>query len=149
MIDRVMQIKLAITDEQIQSCYPVMQALRPHLQETEFVSRVRSQAQNGYILARIETVETHQVVAVAGFRIIENLASGRFLYVDDLVVIPEQRSNGYGAKLLSWLKIYAARENCTQIHLDSSFQRLAAHRFYERENVLKSGFHFFGDITPP
>jgi len=53
VIDKVMQIELAITDEQIQLCYPVIQALRPHLQETEFVSRVRAQAQNGYALVRV------------------------------------------------------------------------------------------------
>lgn len=142
-----MQIEQAVTDAQIQSCYPVMQTLRPHIQETDFVSRVRAQMRTGYILAYVGVSQT--VVAVAGFRILDNLAWGRFLYVDDLVTAPKQRSNQYGAKLLLWLKTYAAQENCTQIHLDSGFQRLAAHRFYERESMVKSGFHFFGDITSP
>jgi hypothetical protein len=70
-----MQIELAITDEQIRACYPVTQALRAHIQETEFVSRVRAQEKNGYLLAY---VEIDQIVAVAGFRIMENLAWGRF-----------------------------------------------------------------------
>ncbi|WP_363928505.1 hypothetical protein [Thiobacillus sp. 0-1251] len=41
--------------------------------------------------------ETDGVVAVAGFRVGDNFAWGRFLYVDDLVTHPAHRSKGYGA----------------------------------------------------
>lgn len=59
------------------------------------------------------------MVAVAGFRVGENLAWGSFLYVDDLVTHSGHRSKGYGAKLLSWLKEQAAILSCEQIHLVS------------------------------
>ena len=63
-----------------------------------------------------------QTVAVAGFRVGENLAWGRFLYVDDLVTLSAHRSKGYGSKLLTWLKAFAVREGCMQLHLDSGIQ---------------------------
>lgn len=141
-----MNIFLATTNTAITACYPVMCELRPHIAEAEFLPRIRSQERSGYRLACI--AEPIGVVAVAGFRIGENLAWGRFLYVDDLVTLPAYRSKGYGSKLLSWLRDYAAQEGCGQMHLDSGIQRKAAHRFYEREGMTMASFHFFEKITP-
>ena len=141
-----MTIHLATTDTEIAACYRVMRELRPHIVEDQFLLRVRSQEGAGYRLAYIQ--ETIGVVAVAGFRIGENLAWGRFLYVDDLVTLPGKRSRGYGAKLLSWLKEKAAKEGCEQLHLDSGAQRKEAHRFYEREGMSMAGFHFVEKIAP-
>ena len=76
-------IHLADTDAQIDGCYAVMQQLRPHINGEDFLSRIRLQQASGYRLAY--TAHQDKVVAVAGFRIGENLACGRFLYIDDLV----------------------------------------------------------------
>jgi GNAT superfamily N-acetyltransferase len=135
-----MNIHLATTDESIAACYPMMRELRPHIALDEFVARVRSQEISGYQLAALDDGEG--VVAVAGFRTGENLAWGRHLYVDDLVTLDKQRCRGYGARLLSWLREFAAAEGCRQLHLDSGIQRQDAHRFYEREDMSKTGYHF-------
>ncbi|MDP2197414.1 MAG: hypothetical protein Q8K01_02410, partial [Sulfurimicrobium sp.] len=76
-----MHIRIATTNVEIADCFPVMKELRPHIVENQFLSRIRSQESAGYRLAYIQ--EANGVVAVAGFRIGENLAWGRFLYVDD------------------------------------------------------------------
>lgn len=141
-----MNIHIATTDTEIIACYPVMRELRPHIAEEQFLSRVRRQERVGYRLAYIQ--ELTGVVAVAGFRVGENLALGRFLYVDDLVTLPGHRSKGYGAKLLSWLKEKAAMEGCEQMHLDSGIQRTEAHRFYEREGMIMASLHFVAKIAP-
>lgn len=135
-----MDIEIVSTDEAIAACYPVMRELRPHVGEQELLSRVRAQQAVGYRLACLRTEGAP--VAVAGFRIGENLAWGRHLYVDDLVTLPDRRSMGYGSALLKWLRTHAVEHGCAQLHLDSGLQREAAHRFYEREGVVKSGFHF-------
>lgn len=142
-----MQIRIAHTDAAIAACYPVMQQLRPHIVEDEFVVRVRRQGRAGYRLAFISAPDG-QVTAVAGFRIGENLAWGRFLYVDDLVTRATHRSNGYGAQLLQWLKDYGAHEGCQQLHLDTRLQRKEAHRFYERAGMTASSLHFAEDLDP-
>ncbi|HEX9812493.1 MAG TPA: GNAT family N-acetyltransferase [Burkholderiales bacterium] len=135
-----MSIRVATTEAEIAACYPVMRELRPHIAEEQFLSRIRSQESAGYRLAYVQ--EPNGVVAVAGFRVGENLAWGRFLYVDDLVTLPAHRSKGYGAKLLSWLKEEAVKEGCEQMHLDSGIQRKEAHRFYEREGMTMASLHF-------
>jgi len=139
-----MNIALAETEQAIAACFPVMLELRAHLVQETFVERIQQQQSQGYQLAYVEVGA--QPVAVAGFRISNNLAWGKFLYVDDLITLEEQRSHGYGAALLSWLGEYAVQEGCDQLHLDSGMQRKAAHRFYEREQVTATGFHFARNI---
>lgn len=135
-----MNIQVAITDAEIAACYPVMRELRPQLEEAEFLARVRSLENKGYQLAYVQN--TDSVVAVTGFWIRENLAWGRFMYVDDFVTLAAHRSKGIGTRLLTWLREYAINEGCRQLHLDSGTQRKDAHRFYEREGVTVFGYHF-------
>lgn len=135
-----MEPRFALTDAEIAACYPVMAELRPYVQREDFVRRIRSQQAGGYELAYLEDGGTP--VAVAGFRMGENLAWGRFLYVDDLVTAATHRSRGYGATLLRWLHDLARARGCQQLHLDSGVQRKDAHRFYQREGMTLSSYHF-------
>ena len=132
--------RVAVSDSDVQACYPVMRQLRPHLREESFLERVRSLQTRGYRLAYVSAGDSP--VAVAGFRIGECLAWGRFLYVDDLVTAPSVRSKGYGSCLLRWLREVAESEGCEEMHLDSGVQRADAHRFYEREGMQVSSYHF-------
>jgi GNAT superfamily N-acetyltransferase len=134
------RIILAKEDDEIQSCYPVMAELRPHVGPYEFLLRVKRQAETAdYKLACLMDAE---VKAVAGFRISECLAWGRFLYVDDLIAKSGERSRGYGGALFDWLVEYARTENCDQFHLDSGVQRFAAHRFYLNKRMMIDCHHF-------
>ena len=134
------RVTLAVEDDEIRSCYPVMAELRPHVRPEEFVSRVRRQMETArYGLAYLTDGE---VKAVAGFRISECLAWGKFLYVDDLVSKGGERSKGYGGELFDWLVEYARGEGCDQFHLDSGVQRFAAHRFYLNKRMAIECHHF-------
>jgi GNAT superfamily N-acetyltransferase len=139
-----MNIQIAKTDTEVAACYPVMKELRPHLAEEAFLSRVRKLEKTGYRLAFVQQPEG--IVAVAGFWLRENLAWGRFMYVDDLVTLSSHRSQGIGSRMLAWLREYAIREGCRQLHLDSGTQRKDAHRFYEREGMTLFGYHFAEDV---
>jgi hypothetical protein len=61
----------------------------------------RRQRPNGYRL--IAEFSGGVPVATAGFRIVENLAMGRHLYVDDLITHRGSRGRGHGCRLISWL----------------------------------------------
>ena len=135
-----MTIRLAETDDEIRACFPVMSQLRPHLSAEEFVPRIRRQQASGYRLAFLDA--DGKVAAVAGFRILENLAWGRFLYVDDLVTDGESRSRGHGERLFAWLVAEARRNGCSELHLDSGVQRFGAHRFYLRHGMDITSHHF-------
>jgi GNAT superfamily N-acetyltransferase len=137
----VVRIELAESDQDILACFPVMRELRVHLRDPAvFLERVRQQQRAGYRLAAVR--DGGEPVAVAGFRLSDNLAWGPHLYVDDLVALPQARSRGYGAALLTWLGEFGRSQGATQLHLDSGTQRADAHRFYEREGFHVSSLHF-------
>jgi len=137
-----MEIRIARSDTEIAACYPVMKELRPDIEAETIVARVRALEAYGYQLACLMAKGRPVAVAVAGFRLGESLAWGRYLYVDDLVTASDQRSRGFGSALLSWLFEEASRQGCAQIHLDSGIQRKDAHRFYVREGMQLASYHF-------
>lgn len=133
-------IFIAQTTEDISRCHAVMHQLRPHLSEKDFIEQVLRQQQEGFQLAALEVAS--EVKAVTGYRIQEMTAHGRFLYVDDLVTDENERSHGYGEQLFQWLVQQAKQEGCTQIQLDSGTFRHGAHRFYFRQGMHISSYHF-------
>ena len=133
-------LKHATTDADIARCYPVMAELRTHLQEGEFVGRIRHQQSQGYRLAYLE--DGGDIVAAAGYRISTNLFMGKNLYVDDLVTGERARSRGHGQAMIAALRDIAREHGCAYLHLDSGTQRQQAHKFYFREGLTVSSFHF-------
>lgn len=134
------RIRVAETDEEIAGCFRVMAELRPHVGEGEFVGRVQRQRSAGYELVFLE--DGGEVRAVAGFRISECLATGRQLYVDDLVTKGGARSRGYGRGLFDWLVARAREGGCAELHLDSAVHRFGAHRFYLLKRMDIVAHHF-------
>lgn len=140
-------IALAETDAVIARCFPVMAQLRPHLAAADFVARVRRQQAQGFLLAFL-TDDTGEIRAVAGYRYLHKLSSGSTLYVDDLVSDEASRSRGHGRQLLAWLADQARAHGCDLLDLDSGVQRRDAHRFYFRERLTISAYHFALPLNP-
>jgi GNAT superfamily N-acetyltransferase len=134
------RIKVAESDREILDCYPVMAELREHLKREEFVATVKRLSEiAGYKLAYLVDGE---IKAVAGFRISEWLAAGKYLEIDDLVATGSERSKGYGGELFDWLVEYAKRNNCDQVRLLSRVTRLDAHRFYLKKQMKLEAYYF-------
>jgi len=137
----LVRVRLAETTLEYERCFPVILQLRPHLDLSAFLEQVHRQAQEeNYRLAYVE--HSGAVRAVAGFRLVHMLSRGRHLYVDDLVTESGERSKGYGALLFDWLVKYAKEQNCERLNLDSGVQRYAAHRFYFRQGMYITAYHF-------
>ena len=134
------EIRPVATPESIRDCYPVMAQLRPHLTEDAFVAQVLRQIseQPFHLVALYDP----DVLAVAGYRLGENLADGRYLYVDDLVTDEASRSRNYGGQLFDWIVAEARRRGCVHLSLDSGVQRFAAHRFYLTKRMEIRSHHF-------
>jgi GNAT superfamily N-acetyltransferase len=82
------------------------------------------------------------VRGVAVFRINENTFEGLHLYVDDLVTDERQRSQGVGGALMEHMQKLARAAGCEAYTLDSGTQRHQAHKFYFREGMVVTSFHF-------
>ena len=86
--------------------------------------------------------EGDAVRGVAVYRIVENTFEGLHLYVDDLVTDERQRSKGVGRALMEHLQKLARAAGCEAYTLDSGTQRQQAHKFYFREGMVVTSFHF-------
>ncbi len=129
------------TDEEILAARRVMRQLRPQIPEDAYLATVRRMmATDGYLQAAVFEGDT--AVAVAGYRFMEMLFSGRSLYVDDLNTDETRRSRGHGRMLMDWLKREAKERGCDQLQLDSGVQREQTHRFYFREGLTINCYHF-------
>lgn len=129
-----------VSEADVISTFPVMSQLRTHLKENEYLETVERMRRSGYRLAAV--VDGGHVRCVAGFRIVEFLAHGKFLYVDDLVTAEDARSEGHGERMLDRLTGIAREEECRSLQLDSGVQRHEAHRFYFRKGMNISSYHF-------
>jgi GNAT superfamily N-acetyltransferase len=136
-------MQFAQTDAEILACHPALRELRPHLTSEEaFLAQVRrQQVENGYRLGYV-TAPDGTVPACAGFRVGEFLAWGRIVYIDDLVTREAARKHGYAAQLMDAIVALARAEGCAAVHLDSGYQRNAAHRFYLKYGFELSSHHF-------
>ena len=134
-------VKKITTMEELELVYPVMSELRANLSLDSFITQFGRQQEQGYQIVAL--INFGDVMSLAGFRVCENFAMGKFLYIDDLVTAARFRSQGCGQFLLSWLKQFAINEGCGQLHLDSHVTRHGAHRFYLQQRLDISAYHFY------
>lgn len=140
-----MQIKIAESESEALLCFPIMKVLRPHLTEASFLNNFRTQTSQNYKIA-MALDESRSVVALAGFRICNFMAWGKVLYLDDLITDPAKLKAGHASALLEWLEEEGKRNNCDELHLDSGYQRLDAHRLYLNKKWNMSSHHFSKEL---
>jgi len=134
-------MRYADGEETVAACFPLMRQLRPHLASAaELVERWRRQSADGYRILAVWTAD--RPAALAGFRLQENLLSGRHLFVDDLVTSDGERRAGHGARLLAHLAGEGRASGCTKLALGAAIGNTLGHRFYYRNGLLATGFGF-------
>jgi len=113
-------------------CAALMRLLREHLDpdDSAVAARLRRQMTQGYRLGGL--VGGGRPMALMGFRFMENLVFGSFLYVDDLVVAPEVRGQGHAAQLLGTASRIAREAGQDLVVLDTALSNARALRLYER-----------------
>ena len=141
----VTDAKGAVTDEALlRSAESVHLQLRPQL-AGRYLERLREVFASGAEMA--VAVVDGRVAGITVFRVIEKTHSGRELYCDDLVTDEARRSTGVGHALIDYMERICAERGCDTFALDSGSTRQRAHRFYFREGLTISSFHFVKKIS--
>ena len=134
-------LSLIESDDDYRASFGVMRELRPKLLDAAaFAAQARRQGEQGYRL--LAAWQDGEVKALAGYRILENLMNGRFLYVDDLVTTADSRRHGLGGRLIDALRDEAKRQGCENFVLDTGLHMPLAQRFYYRQGLLAMGMQF-------
>jgi len=122
----------------------VHRQLRPQLMPNYQEQMLRVFANGGRMLVAVDDGE---VLGLTVWRYLEKTFSRSELYIDDLVTDAGHRSAGVGKALLGWCEAKAHALGCTQLTLDSGTPRLKAHKFYFREGLQITSFHFVKPLT--
>jgi GNAT superfamily N-acetyltransferase len=133
-----------ITDAQLLAAAErVHRQLRPHLKD--YLGRMREVLAAGAEMA--VCVVDGDVAGITVFRVLEKTHSGRDLYCDDLVTDETKRSTGVGHALMQYMEGICRERSCDTFSLDSGAQRQQAHKFYFREGMVVTSFHFDKKIS--
>lgn len=121
---------------------PIHRQLRPLLPEEvpAYGQMLCRMARDGARL--LAATQQGQIAGVAVYRIYENTYQGLRLYIDDLVVDENRRSQGIGHALLAHCTELARQAGCSYLALDSGTQRTLAHKMYFREGLVVTAFNF-------
>ncbi len=117
----------------------VHRQLRPQL-PADYPARMREVFAGGAEMA--VAVRDAKVVGITVFRVLEKTHTGRDLYCDDLVTDEPRRSGGVGHALMAYMERLALERRCDAFSLDSGTRRGGAHKFYFREGMTITSFHF-------
>lgn len=83
------------------------------------------------IVGFITTLEAYEIGRVVGF-----------LWICGLAVQEKYQNKGIGTKLLKYIENYALKRGLSSIILNSGFQRINAHIFYEHNGYEKHSYCF-------
>ena len=128
-----------VRPELLAAAESVHRQLRPQL-PPDYLKRMQEVFASGAEMA-VATVGG-QVAGITVFRVLEKTYSGRELYCDDLVTDERQRSTGVGHALIAYMEEVVKGRRCDAFTLDSGTQREQAHKFYFREGMTVTAFHF-------
>src|SRR5262245_1026615 len=105
---REREIRVAGSEAEVRRCWPAFRELRPHLRsDEELVARWRIQTGETYQIVYV--ADGDAVPAAAGYRLMNTLAWGKILYIDDLVALQSAHRTGLGTLLLQHLQEEARR----------------------------------------
>jgi GNAT superfamily N-acetyltransferase len=140
-----MEIKTAKTPEDIQRCWEVLKALRPHLVRDNFLELISEMMTEGYQLVFVEV--NGKGVSAIGFRYLQFLYNGKHFYIDDLSTLPEARGKGYAGKLIDYVTELAKEKGYDYVTLDSGYHRVDAHRLYLNKGFILASHHLSRKLT--
>lgn len=135
-----MTIREYVSSDDLEPCVPVMRILREHLdpEAGAVAARLRRQMMQGYRLMAL--IQNDRPVALIGFRLMENLVFGHFLYVDDLVVATDDRGKGHATQLLAAVREIAHETGQDLVVLDTALSNETALRLYRKNGFERVAY---------
>lgn len=131
--------------QEIDKIYPLVQQLRPKLTLNTFRDDIEKMKSEKYELWVYEIDEKY--LGAIGLREYTDFVRGQHLYVDDLVVDAEMRSQKIGAKLLRFAEEETRLRELPSLRLSCALENVRAARFYEKQSWTKRSAVFVKGIA--
>ncbi len=130
---------------QLQANFPLLRQLYDSLTEEIYPRYLQDMVAMGY--RQVGIFIEGNCIAVAGFHTATHLSSGKYLYIDDLIVDSAHRGNSYGTILLDFLEKEAIRLECNYVFLDTFIENRPAHKLYHAQGFSIAAFHYIKSLN--
>jgi GNAT superfamily N-acetyltransferase len=118
----------------------VLQVLYPSLTLAEYDAELDQMLPHNY--GQVGVFDGENCLGISGFWIGTKLWCGKYLELDNIVVVEKYRSQGIGKLIFDFLHKKAIEHDCTMLSLDSYTSNFKAHKFFYNEGYSPKGFHF-------
>ena len=118
----------------------VLQVLYPSLTLAEYDAELDQMLPHNY--GQVGVFDGEICLGISGFWIGTKLWCGKYLELDNIVVVEKYRSQGIGKLIFDFLHKKAIEHDCTMLSLDSYTSNFKAHKFFYNEGYSPKGFHF-------
>ena len=141
----IIEIRL-IPSEEMHSIIPLLRVLNGAIPEATLRERLTEMAAQGYKCAGV--FMDQKLVGICGLWILTKYYVGRHIEPDNIVILPEYRSQGIGHRLMAWVHDYAKSQGCVASELNCYLSNTRGHAFWESEGYKKIAYHFQRGIEP-
>ena len=124
----------------------VLNAIYPSLTVEEYDRELNQMLQHNY--GQVAVFDDEICIGISGFWIGTKLWCGKYLELDNIVVLEKYRSKGVGKLLFDFLHKKALENDCTMLSLDSYTHNFKAHKFFYNQGFSPKGFHFINILKP-
>ncbi len=124
----------------------VLHAIYPSLTVEEYDRELDQMLSHNYGQAAV--FDNEICIGLSGFWIGTKLWCGKYLELDNIVVLEKYRSKGVGKLLFDFLHKKAVENDCTMLSLDSYTHNFKAHKFFYNQGFSPKGFHFINILKP-
>jgi GNAT superfamily N-acetyltransferase len=118
----------------------VLQVLYPSLTLAEYEAELDQMLPHNY--GQVGVFDGEICLGISGFWIGTKLWCGKYLELDNIIVVEKYRSQGIGKLIFDFLHKKAMEHHCTMLSLDSYTTNFKAHKFFYNEGYSPKGFHF-------
>ena len=132
--------------DEMMSHISVLHAIYPSLTREEYDRELDQMLQHNY--GQIAVFDDEICIGISGFWIGTKLWCGKYLELDNIVVLEKYRSKGVGKLLFDFLHKKAVENDCTMLSLDSYTHNFKAHKFFYNQGFSPKGFHFINILKP-
>lgn len=133
------EIKL-IRNEEIFSIIPLLRVLSNAIPEPTLRERLGEMVSQGYKCAGLYL--DGKLVGICGLWILTKYYVGKHIEPDNMIILPEHRSEGFGNQLMAWVYEYAKSQGCIASELNCYLTNERGHTFWENEGYKKIAYHF-------
>lgn len=137
----MVKVRLLKQDE-LHLAPPFYKQLSPHIAMETLESRLTEMVEQGYRCAGLFLTQNGELIGICGLWILTKYYVGRHIEPDNLIILPQHRSKGYGEVLMNWVFEYGKKEGCTSSELNCYTENKKGNAFWEKLGYEKIANHY-------